>query len=319
MKQERVRQFSLMRWWRWRWVRLGCAASLAALAGVAGAQAISPSELPKVLKELPRAGAMCKRDSAEDVGPPLSGGVARDADLGCLLSPGEVQARWTPATSALFDLRSRSRYERFHLEGAVSSSEAELLSKPYWKEKHVVLVGEGRDDARLAMVCGRLKQAGYRNVMVMQGGMLGAVRDGRTVLGMPERLGAMAQIGTEELWYLMRQPTTLALADGERGEFLKVKEFRLVRPLPDLNEAGLAKALEASVSGKGASRPSIKAVVLLSGRLDDDSLTVLSKAVAPAPLLVYSETYESYLREMNKQAAMWKAQERGPKKTPCLG
>lgn len=319
MKQERVRQFSLMRWWRLSWVRLGCAASLAALASVAGAQAISPSELPKVLKELPRAGAMCKRDSAEDVGQPLGGGVALDADLGCLLSPGEVQARWTPATSALFDLRPRSRYERFHLEGAVSSSEAELLSKPYWKEKHVVLVGEGRDDARLAMVCGRLKQAGYRNVVVMQGGMLGALRDGRTVLGMPERLGALAQIGTEELWYLMRQPTTLALVDRERGEFLKVKEFRSVRAVPDLNEAGLAKALEASVPGKGASRPSIKAVVLLSGRLDDDSLAALSKAVAPAPLLVYSDTYESYLREMNKQAAMWKAQERGPKKTPCLG
>lgn len=304
----------------WRhWFRLGCAASLAAVVGAAGAQAISPSELPKVLKELPRAGAMCKRDPAESIGQPASGGTVADADQGCLLAPDEVHARWTPATLALFDLRPRPKYEQFHLERAVSSSETELLSKPYWKEKNVVLVGDGSDDARLAVVCGRLKQAGYRNVAVMQGGMLGAVRDGQSLRGTPERLGALAQIGTEELWYLTRQPSTRALVHGERSEFLKLKDLRSVRVVSELSEVGLRKALQAAPQHKGASQSIATTVVLLSRRLDEETLTALSKAVAPAPLLVYSDSYESYLREMSRQGAMWKAQERGPKKTPCLG
>lgn len=287
-------------------------------ASLADAQALSPSELPKVLKELPRAGSMCKRDAPETVALLSSGDVVSEADLGCLRSPEEVNADWHPTTSVLFDLRSRAKYDQFHVEGALWVNEAELLTKPYWREKKVVLMGDGADDLQLVMVCSRLKQKGYRHVAVLQGGALGQIRDGARMHGAADRLSDLVILTAPEAWRLGKQPQVLVLAGLDRSEFMK--EMRLARSLSAIDELALKKSLQAYMPvDKKAPRTPMAVVLLTSKDLSEDELLKLQKVVSPAPLLVYTGAHADYTLGIAKQNTVWKSQERGPKKTACLG
>lgn len=306
------------RFWPSEFRQLLLSIVIVTFASLADAQALSPSELPKVLKELPRAGSMCRRDAPEAAALLASGEEASEADLGCVRSPADVQAEWHPSTSVLFDLRSRAKYEQFHVEGAISSNEAELLAKPYWRDKNVVLMGGGTEDLQLAMVCGRLKRKGYRHVVVMQGGALGLVRDGASLRGVADRLSDLVRLTAPEAWYLGRQPQVLVLAGADRSEFLK--GMRHARPLPAVHEQDLKKALSAYVSAdKKTPRTPMAVVLLTSKELGDEALLKLQKTVSPTPLLIYPGSYADYTREIAKQNAVWKSHERGPKKTACLG
>jgi hypothetical protein len=51
--------------------------------------------------------------------------------------------------------------------------------------------------------------------------------------------------------------------------------------------------------------------------LTDDQIRQLQQAVAPLPLLVYAGTRDTYVRAMASQKAIWRAQERGPKRPGC--
>lgn len=285
---------------------------------LADAQVLSPSELPKVLKELPRAGSMCRRDAPETAALLASGDVAAEADLGCVRSPAEVQAEWHPSNSILFDLRSRAKYEQFHVEGALSTNEAELLAKPYWRDKDVVLMGGGADDLQLAMVCSRLKRKGYRHVVVLQGGALGLVRDGVSLRGAATRLSDLVRLTAPETWHLGRQPQVLVLASADRSEFFK--DMPQARALPTVNGPDLKKSLQTYAPvDKSAPMMPMAVVLLTSKDLGDEALLKLQKAVSPTPLLVYQGSFADYTREIARQNAVWKSHERGPKKTACLG
>lgn len=261
---------------------------------------------------------MCRRDAPEVRDQPANRGSVAQLDIGCLHSSTDLLAKWDPSRSVLFDLRTKQKFEQFHAEAAMSASETELVAKPYWRDKDVVLMGSGVDDVELSFVCTRLKREGYRNVAVLQGGALGLVRDGGKLLGTPERLSSLAKLSATDLWTLTRQPATLVLADAGRSEFLK--ELRGARAFPVLNEPSLKRALASSgANDRSAHSPLVAVALLLSRNVDEETLLALSKAAAPTPLLVYSDTYADYMREIAKQSAMWKAHERGPKKTPCLG
>lgn len=261
---------------------------------------------------------MCKRDAPETGSLLASGDIASGADLGCIRAPGEVQAEWHASSSVLFDLRSRPKYDQFHVESAISSNEAELLAKPYWRDKNVVLMGGGADDLQLAMVCSRLKQKGYRQVVVLQGGALGLVRDAAKLHGSAERLSDLVRLTASETWYLGRQPQVLVLAGADRSEFLK--DMRHARPISAVHELELKKSFQAYVPVDKKAPKSPMAVVLLTSKdLGEKELLKLQKVVSPAPLLVYGGAHADYARDISKQNAVWKSHERGPKKTACLG
>lgn len=309
---------AIVRFWPSGCRHLFLSIAVVTFASLADAQVLSPSELPSVLKELPRAGSMCKRDAPETGSLLASGDIASGADLGCIRSPGEVQAEWHPSTSVLFDLRSRPKYDQFHAESAISSNEAELLAKPYWRDKNVVLMGGGSDDLQLAMVCSRLKQKGYRHVVVLQGGSLGLVRDAAKLHGSAERLSDLVRLTASETWYLGRQPQVLVLTSADRSEFLK--DMRHARPISAVHELEVRKSFQAYVPvDKKAPRSPMAVVLLTSKDIGEEELLKLQKAVSPAPLLVYGGAHADYARDISKQNAVWKSHERGPKKTACLG
>ena len=282
------------------------------------AQVLPTGELPEVLKDLPRSGTICKRDDAGSgkfLGPDR---VAWEVDLGCLRSHAQVREEWNPSNSILFDLRLRSKFERFHAEGAISTNEAELISKPYWRTKNIVLMGSGVDDFQLSMVCRRLKTNGYKHVVVLQGGVLSQIRDGVKMSGSPDSINEAVRLTVPEVWTLSRQPQVMVLADTDRSEFLK--DIRHARPISEVNDLELKKLLKSYATGdKKISNGPVAVILLSSTELGEDALLRLQKTVSPAPLLVYTGAHSDYTRDIGKLNSVWKSHERGPKKAACVG
>ncbi|MDR7152734.1 rhodanese-related sulfurtransferase [Hydrogenophaga palleronii] len=281
-------------------------------------QALDPSELPNILKELPRAGSMCRRDDGASAGMPAAGGSASDVDPACIRPPGELLSQIGKQDAALIDLRPRAQFDRFRVREAISSSESELVVKPYWKEQQVILMGRGVDDLHLSSVCTRLKKSGYKRVSVLQGGVIGLVREGIKLVGVPVRLDELVQLSAADVWFLTQQPGALVLTDATRSDFLKTMPDAM--QLSQVDEQGLKKAMQSRAGTGKSQRVAPAAVVLLvSSSPGEDELNKLLAAASPSPLFVFTGTHTEFGREMARQDAVWKARERGPKKTACLG
>lgn len=259
---------------------------------------------------------MCRRE--DSVGSTAAGRAISDADPTCIRPADELLSKIDQSNTALFDLRPRSQFDQYRVREAISSRESELVVKPYWKDREVILMGRGVDDLHLSSVCTRLKKAGYKHVSVLQGGVISMVREGVPLAGDPVRLADMVHLSTADFWFVSRQPDAMVLMDAGRGDFSKAMPDAV--QLNQVDDQSLKKALLSRAGNAKTQRiPPVAVVLLLSSSPGEDELNKLLMAAKPSPLLVYSGTHKEYVREMARQEAVWKAQERGPKKTACLG
>lgn len=305
---------------RWRAFGLACALvglGMVATVGMssAAAEVLSPSEMPAVLKELPAAGTMCKRNAATPLADPAPPPSEVKPDLGCVRPLAELRS--SLATAAKFDLRPRAQFDRFHLESAISISEADVMAKPYWRGQHIVLMGGAADDLRLARLCGRLAGQGYASVSVLQGGVMSLVASKEPMVGTVEPLSEMARIDTQTLWFLSTDASTLLLSGPSARSF--GEELPGMVSLPALDARSLGVALRAASSRQGKLSRLRRVVVLSGGDVSEAMAREWTSVVGELTVLVYTLSREQFALEMRKLRDVWKAHERGPKRAACSG
>jgi rhodanese-related sulfurtransferase len=266
------------------------------------------NELPAALMGIPMAGSSCKREdvlytekasSAPKIAP----------DPTCARSVQEIAAWHTWPETLFVDLRSPVDYQAFHVHNAVSLSLSGILSKPYLRDKTLILMGSGKAEADVYRACAQLKQAGYARVFVVQGGIIAWLLAGKEVQGRAVSALMLSQLSASELWSEAQNPSNLVFLEKNRAE------LRPVLPKAIVLEQK-SDALRAQIT-RYKSRPVLGVILVTAPKPDNVQIMEMQRALQPLPLLFYSGTDAEFSAYAAQQEVIWEAQTRGPKALRC--
>ncbi len=277
------------------------------------AQLSSGDQLPDALKQVKPTSGVCRAN--DDLTAPLTGIFRSEVtpDTGCAITALEARSALT-RNGLLADLRPPSEYDQFHIEGALSLSLAALSSKPYWREKDVLLIGSGKNEREVYRSCARLKQAGYKNVRVLRGGMPEWLASGLEIVGKAPTAQQLSRLSAVEFWLESQNPENLVVLAKEQSALQGELAFSI-----KLNERS-ADAIKAVLERRRRelkNAPLSGVVLAAAPSISDDEVQRLQVALRPVPLLLYTGTHEEVVRYVTTQKAIWVAQARGPKQLAC--
>jgi rhodanese-related sulfurtransferase len=271
-------------------------------------------ELPESLKALSPAGASCRRDEAPpDMKTPSAISPEFALDTGCARSLLEISAWLSRPETLLIDLRAPAEYRIFHAQDAINLSLSHIISKPYLRNKTLILMGSGKTEAEVYRGCNRLKAAGYPNVFVLQGGMIAWQLAGYALQGKapvtPEHL---IRLSIAEFWKETQtsEQNQILLEKGQEA-------FQTLLPDSVLLKQNTPDALRASLAGIRQRQTLTGVLLIASPNITPSHLQEMRQAAHPLPLLLYTGSKEEYTAYAAQQEAIWSARAQGPKRPRC--
>lgn len=284
------------------------------MAAPAHAQLTTGDQLPAALKDIKASGGVCRRDDSDGSPNRSAADFVAQADFGCAIAVNDVRTKMADPRVALIDLRPAVEYQVFHIENSLSIDLAVLQSKPYWRDKTLVLIGGGKLDQEIYTSCARLKQVGYKQVYVLNGGMLAWLAQNQAVIGRPISAQQQARLNDAEFWKEVQGGTAFLVLSKEHSAFQA--EFPLSVVLPQVSAEALRTVVERRRKTMRSPKP-MSVVLMTNSGISDEQIRNLQQAVIPETLLVYTEGLDAYKRQVATQKAIWAAQAHGPKQPRC--
>lgn len=275
----------------------------------------SGRDVPDALKAIPAAGSVCRRDDAATPSADLQESqTPKTLDLGCAISAQEAALWLEKPGSSLIDLRSSVDYLDWHAPNSMNLTLTEVLTKPYLRDKLVVLMGSGKLEAESHRACIRLKQEGFGRVFVVRGGILGWMQHGYPAQGNPPMLSKAFKITSGELWSASQFVENRIFLDVDRSS------MRTLLPSAALLSTNATDALRSAANRKADKKkttPVMGFILVTSPEIIENQIRELQKAMLPNPLLIYSGSESEYRAFVDQQKALLSAHARGPKKLRC--
>lgn len=293
----------------------GLALILVCLFAVSGmAQGKGAKTVEEALKDIRPAGGICSKDDIPPSVAELTGRNADLPDLSCALSPAEARELAGASETVVVDTRTAGEFAGFHIGGALNMGARDVRVKSFLAGKPILLVGNGKGERELYVVCSELKRAGFRQVRVLKGGMPGWLADHHPVIGLAEPAAVLVNLSPAQLWSESRFDSNLVLLTPGMAQFQK--EFPKAQVVREINIESIKGILDKRSRDRKA--PPVSSIVLVAGNeLKRDAIDGLVQGVKTAPLLVYSDSPESLRQHIASLEAVWRAQARGPRQPKC--
>jgi rhodanese-related sulfurtransferase len=281
----------------------------------ATAQLVPGTELPRALKDIKPSSSICRRDEGVQPGSDSASAVPEPTpDLSCAIAPPELAAMRDRPDTVLIDTRPRSEHNSFRIGGALGMTVSELHTKSMLRGKNLVLIGDGKAERELYAACTDLKARGFRQVKVLRGGMPSWLVHGGAVEGRGPDVMQALRLDSAQLWGESQFDANLVLVAPDRQAIRSRLPFSM--PVPGTSAAAVKGVIERRRKEvKGA--PLASVVLVTSGATTDDVLKQMVSALQPVPVLLYTESPDTYTRQFAQLKATWDAQARGPKQLPC--
>ena len=276
----------------------------------------SGQDVPDALKTIPAAGGVCRRDDAVTPSADLRESRAtKTLDLSCAISAQEAMLLLEKSGSSLIDLRSSADYLAWHAPNSMNLTLTEVLTKSYLRDKLIVLMGSGKQEAESHHACMRLKQAGFGRVFVVRGGILAWMQHGYATQGNAPALSNAFKMTSGELWAASQFVENRIFLDADRSS------MRTLLPGATVLGADAIDALRSAAKRKEADKkkttPVMTLILVTSGDITENRIRELEQATLPNPLLIYSGSESEYREFIVQQKAVLSAHARGPKKLGC--
>lgn len=282
-------------------------------AAEADEHASTPPRLGAVLHNVKS--AVCPADADYSQAAPEQPVPTLEPDLSCAVSV-DAAAQWLENPRVhVIDMRKKDQFEAFHINGALNMDMTSLGSKTYLRESPLLLLGEGKGDRELYLTCAQLKQSGFKEVRVLQGGMTAWVAQGQAVLGQAPGLPQLMRLSPAELLQEGNFANNVFVIAGRAGAWkaqLPPEATLELTPKP-------GAALAALMAQRQKSRQSHVANIVVVGtewrkvQQLADSLVVQNQL----PVLTFAGSPDEYQRARAVQSAIVAAQSRPPRKPRC--
>lgn len=283
---------------------------------VSSAMAQTPPEarVPEALKNIKPSGSSCTGKDTNEAKPVKITQMATvKPDLSCAIGPAEVAHLLKFSDTVLIDTRKSADFVNFHIDGAMNLSPDELRSKPFLRNNAVILIGNGKAEREHYIDCNRLKENGFKQVRVLQGGMPAWLASDQDIYGQAPNPEQLARLTPSEL--LMERQFDANLILVQAGQESIHKQIKGSMMIPDSKPETIQSVIDKHRNKLKSGN--VAAVVLVANQNID--FQTLSQVIKPFPLLVYSGTAEAFAQQLTQQAAVWAAQARRPKQPSACG
>lgn len=249
----------------------------------------------------------------QNVTPPKA--EPRKPELACALSAGQLHREISTPDLALVDVRAAGRDDENKISGSIRMTLAELHTKRFLRDRHVVLIGNGKAENDLYRACGELLDRGFKSVRVLNGGVPAWALEGYDVSGRQVNVDSALTLTSMELWRETKFSENIILVDMKQAVLAKELP-RVDQVVARLTPADLKRATQAvqHARGRGA-----RGSVVLVASTDTSAATIraLRSALRPIPLLAYAGSAQVYRQQLAEQRMIWQARNSGPKELPC--
>ena len=263
--------------------------------------------MPQALQGLPAAGSQCGLSPAEKLQAQQAAALPAP-DARCLLSTSELARDKALSEWTWVDVRRPDLAEADAQPGALRLSPELLRSKAFLKTRRVLLVGDGHAQAALLSQCRRLKDEGFKQVRVLNGGWPQWRFQQGLQSSPPDPLSASA------LWAESQHEGNLVI--GTRADGLIP-----LLPFGATLDAWSVERVRALIERRRHDSPGVPlaSVVLVHApeRSADVPLAALRQALHPTPVLVHVGQASALRTQLAQMEAAWVARERGPKQPRC--
>ncbi|WP_418119364.1 rhodanese-like domain-containing protein [Variovorax sp. 350MFTsu5.1] len=287
--------------------------ALSAMLLCVSASAQTDSGLPPILRDIPQSGSMCKIERPP--GATQSGGerVGDGLESVCALPTSGARAFLQQSGATVIDTRHESDFLQFQIANAIRLDAASVRLKTYLRNKPLLLVGDGKSDRELYGACGQLRAQGFKSVQVLMGGMAGYIAKGLPMSGSgaPDAFEA-ARLDPAQLWAQSLFPEGMVIAVNSPASAALLP---LALRVADAAPQAVAGAVERRRKGQKSVLANV--TVVFDGALSEAMFRQYSQAVAPTPLLVYTDGAAALKGFLRSQEAAWAAHARGPKQPRC--
>lgn len=322
--------FSLARFRVFMWVRSMLARPvliygiclLGFVPGFSVAQVSRGDTLPSALADIKQAGGICPRDGTDAKGTVNPKVDEYPVDLSCAISAPDALSLLGKPETVVVDTRSANEFGEFQIDGSLNLSASALRHKTYLRDARLVLVGNGKSERVLYEACAELKKNGFKQVHVLRGGLAAWLSYGQPISGKTPGINSLVQLSPAELWAESQFDANLILVSSRETSIQnQVPSAILISQLnKDVVISGVERRQKErkKTSKAVAKENSLASVVLVAtSDLSADKISDFRQALKPVPLLVYSDTAESFNRYLATQKATWAAQAKGPKQPKC--
>jgi rhodanese-related sulfurtransferase len=93
------------------------------------------------------------------------------SDDSCLAPVQKIYAQWEEGGALIVDVRKPAQYQQHQISGSINLSIHEIKYKQSLKKRNLVLMNKGLTQRFLLNECIRLKQQGFNQVSVLEGGL----------------------------------------------------------------------------------------------------------------------------------------------------
>lgn len=244
---------------------------------------------------------------SEDLGPSL------EPDLSCALGVNEASPLLDEARTRFVDIRKQDQFEAFHINGALNMDVGQLVTKSYLRDSSLVLLGDGKSERELYLACTRLKQAGFHDVHVLQGGMTAWIAQNQPILGQAPSLPQLMRLAPAELLQESHFSNNLFVIVGREAVWkgkLPAASLLVVKP-----GQTLAAALKQRQKVK---KSTIASLVVIGSEWREVQRQVENLRIqGQVPVLIFIGTPEEYQAAITTQKEILAAKNRPPPQPQC--
>jgi len=233
--------------------------------------------------------------------------VARE----CLIDAPELLA--SPSRPTLVDIRPPASYTNAWIPGSANLGIELLANNALVRTSvSVVLVGDGKDTARLLHRCSLLHESGLSQIRVLDGGLPAWLRAGGSLAGNVASIDQPLVLGEGELYEVLHQPgAILVFGEGRPTAALTESAARIVQAKgANASPKLLLRSIPIAVAKRAA------AVVFLSSAREIPAWRTTARSMSlPEPLFFVggASRYDAYLEQEARIAAAAKK----PRQSTC--
>lgn len=231
----------------------------------------------------------------------------------CFISLSTMDKLRAQGSLHIVDVRSPEQFNRFHIANSINIPEYLIKTKNFLRQSHFVLVNEGRNLNSLRNTCEELRQSGFSNATVLEGGLFSWNANNRSLEGDVEGSLSLNRLSASELFESRLSPNWFVIdvsSSDNKKDVIKWLPAK-VTTLPLTKKFNSVTAIMSVIQEQRKINHSSQ--ILLIG--NDDAayeridVQLKSKGMASGVLRL-SGGIGSYREHIGKQLALWNQQKK---------
>jgi rhodanese-related sulfurtransferase len=245
----------------------------------------------------------------------------RNRDRTCLVTVAAVEKQRLKMDVRFVDVRTPAEFEQYRISESINIPLHLVKTKNFLKNSPFVLVNDGRSTVELEQVCQELRQGGFRQVTVLEGGLNTWRENARPLAGDAFAQMQINRMRPEELFVERVYSDWLVLDASTPGKYKDMRQWLPANAAVISAKAGvdIAASLRTLIAKHSKTNPQGRVLLVADdnqayARLDAS----LQKAGAISTLRL-DGGLAGYRDFISRQVAMWKQQNQPRRLPSCRG